>query len=56
MIQLWMREIRRIVAGVDLNKKLVLRFADDLNEEQLEKLVGEVGFEPTTFGFGDIIL
>ena len=33
-IQLWMREMRRMIAQV--SKKPVLRFADDLNEEQLK--------------------
>lgn len=33
-IQLWMRELRRMVASV--NVEPALRFADDLNEEQLE--------------------
>lgn len=32
-LQLWMRELRRMVASVE--KEPVLRFADDLNEEQL---------------------
>ncbi|MEA3266892.1 MAG: DEAD/DEAH box helicase, partial [Candidatus Fermentibacteria bacterium] len=33
-IQLWMRELRRMVASVDIEP--ALRFADDLNKEQLE--------------------
>ena len=33
-IQLWMRELRRMVAQV--SKTPVLRFADDLNEDQLK--------------------
>ncbi|MCP4612930.1 MAG: DEAD/DEAH box helicase [Planctomycetes bacterium] len=32
-VQLWMRELRRMVASV--SKEPVIRFADDLNEEQL---------------------
>jgi len=33
-VQLWMRELRRMIAEV--SKKPILRFADDLNEAQLE--------------------
>jgi len=33
-VQLWMRELRRMIASVE--QEPVLRFADDLNEEQLE--------------------